>query len=51
MNFQILLEGTMVVRTALDDVYREIDIIRNLNHPHVLKVHEILIAKSVTSYI
>ena len=32
----------MVVRTALDDVYREIDIIRNLNHPHVLKVYEIL---------
>lgn len=35
-------QGTMIVRNALQDVYKEIDIIRGLNHPHIVKVHEII---------
>ena len=34
--------GTMAVKTALEDVYKEIEIIRRLNHPHIIKVHEII---------
>lgn len=35
-------DGGMVIKTALDDVYRELETIRSLNHPHILKVYEIL---------
>ncbi|OMJ89315.1 hypothetical protein SteCoe_8518 [Stentor coeruleus] len=35
-------EGRMIVKNALEDVYKEIDIIRNLDHPNILKVHEII---------
>ena len=32
----------MVVKNALDDVYRELEIVKYLNHPHILRVHEII---------
>lgn len=35
-------EGRMIVKNALEDVYKEIDIIRILDHPNILKVHEII---------
>ena len=35
-------EGRMIVKNALEDVYKEISIIESLNHPHILKVHEII---------
>lgn len=35
-------DGKMVVTNALTDVYKEISIMKELNHPNVIKVHEII---------
>jgi len=35
-------DGAAIIRTALDNVYKEIDIHKNLNHRHVVRLHEII---------
>jgi serine/threonine protein kinase len=32
----------MTITTALDDLYKEIEIMKQLNHPHIIKLYELI---------